>query len=281
MKKILVPTDFSAEARHAFEIAAQIAHRTGAEIKLLNVIEMNGTPNFAATGDTMNSGGVEQLYMMKLLETTQAQMQRVVASNPFPDVHISHEVDVDDIFHNIRKTITDEQIDLVVMGTKGADGLNEMLVGSNTEKVVRQAKCPVLTVKSNSGPFEVRNIVFPSNFREESPYVVDVLKYFQNLFNAHVHLVYVSTPSTFGTSRDSKGRMQDFANRYGLNNYSLNIHNDSVEEDGILSFAQEVSADLIIMATHGRTGFSHLLSGSIAEDMVNHSTIPILTCHLK
>lgn len=281
MKKILVPTDFSAEAQHAFEIATQIAHRTGAEIKLLNVIEMNGTPNFAATGDTMSGGGVEQLFMMKLLETTRAQMLRVVNSNPYPEVRITHEVDVDDIFHNIRKTITEEQIDLVVMGTKGADGLNEMLVGSNTEKVVRQAKCPVLTVKATNQPFDVRTIVFPSNFREESPYVVDVLKYFQNLFNAHVHLVYISTPSTFGTSRDSKGRMQDFVNRYGIQNYTLNIHNDSVEEDGILSFAHDVNADLILMATHGRTGFSHLLSGSIAEDMVNHSTIPILTCHLK
>src|SRR5688500_18983766 len=281
MKKILVPTDFSTEAQHAFEIATQLAHLSGAELKLLNVIEINGTPNFAATGDTMVGGGVEQLYMMKLLETTQAQMRRVLASNPYPEVRISHEVDVDDIFHNIRKTITDEHIDLVVMGTKGADGLNEMLVGSNTEKVVRQAKCPVLTVKSNSGPFNVRTIVFPSSFLEESPYVVVVLKYFQILYNAHIHMVYVSTPSTFGTSRDSKGRMHDFANRYNLQNYSLNIHNDSVEEDGILSFAHEVNADLIVMATHGRTGFSHLLSGSIAEDMVNHSTIPILTCHLK
>ncbi len=280
MKKILVPTDFSSEAQHAFEIATQLANISGAEIKLLNVIEMNGTPNFSATGDTMN-GGVEYMFMMKLLESTRAQMKRMVASNPFPNVRIIDEVDVDDIFHNIRKTITDEDIDLVVMGTKGADGLNGMLVGSNTEKVVRQAKCPVLTVKGGSGPFDVRNIVFPSNFREDSPYVVDVLKYFQNLFNAQVHLVYISTPSTFGTSRDSKGKMQDFVHRHGLQNFTLNIHNDSVEEDGIISFANEVNADLIIMATHGRTGFSHLLSGSIAEDMVNHSTIPILTCHLK
>ncbi|KAA9338820.1 universal stress protein [Adhaeribacter soli] len=281
MKKILVPTDFSAEAQHAFDIATQLAHLSGAELKLLNVIEMNGTPNFAATGDYMGSGGVEQLYMVKLLESTRDQMRRMMNSNQFSDVRILDEVDVDDIFHNIRKKITQESIDLVVMGTKGADGLNEMLIGSNTEKVVRQAHCPVLTVKANSGPFDVRTIVFPSNFREDSPYPVDVLKYFQKLFNAHVHLVYINTPTTFGTSRESKARMEDFVRRYNLENYTLNIHNDSVEEDGILSFADEVNADLIIMATHGRTGFSHLLSGSIAEDMVNHAQRPILTCHMK
>ncbi|MFC5269876.1 universal stress protein [Adhaeribacter terreus] len=280
MKKILVPTDFSAEAHRAFDIATELAHLSGAEVKLLNVIEVNGTPNFSATGDTM-VGGIDQVYMVKLLEATRAQMQRMLATNRFPDVKISHEVDVDDIFHNIRKTVTDENIDLIVMGTKGADGLNEVLIGSNTEKVVRQAHCPVLTVKGTTDVFNVRNIVFPSNFREESPYVVDVLRYFQNLFNAQIHLVYINTPTTFGTSRESKNRMQDFVNRFGLQNYTLNIHNDAVEEDGILNFAHEVDADLIIMATHGRTGFSHLLSGSIAEDMVNHSNLPILTCHIK
>ena len=281
MKKILVPTDFSAEAHHAFDIATELAHLSGAEIVLVNVIEVNGTPNFAATGDYLATGGVEELYMMKLLEATRGQMRRMLDTNRFPNVKVTDEVDVDDIFHNIRKRIKEDGIDLVVMGTKGADGLNEMLVGSNTEKVVRQAHCPVLTVKSNTGPFNVRNIVFPSNFREDTPYVVDVLKYFQQLFNAHVHLVYINTPTTFGTSRESKARMHDFVNRFNIQNYSLHIHNDSVEEDGILGFAEEMNADLIIMATHGRTGFSHLLSGSIAEDMVNHSTRPILTCHLK
>jgi nucleotide-binding universal stress UspA family protein len=281
MKKILVPTDFSAEAHHAFDIATELAHLSGAEVVLVNVIEMNGTPNFAATGDYLATGGVEEMYMMKLLEVTRGQMRRMLDTNRFPEVRISHEVDVDDIFHNIRKRIKEDGIDLVVMGTKGADGLNEMLVGSNTEKVVRQAHCPVLTVKSNSGPFNVRNIVFPSNFREDTPYVVDVLKYFQQIFNAHLNLVYINTPTTFGTSRESKARMNDFVNRFQIQNYSLHIHNDSVEEDGILAFAEEMNADLVIMATHGRTGFSHLLSGSIAEDMVNHSTRPILTCHLK
>jgi nucleotide-binding universal stress UspA family protein len=281
MKRILVPTDFSEEAYAAFEIATQIAQKTGAEIRLLHSIELGYTPNFAATADYLPTTGADQMFIMKLMETTRGQMRKMIATNKFPDVHIVDEVDVDDIFHKIRKSVNEEQIDLIVMGTRGVSGLNEMLIGSNTEKVVRLAHCPVLTVKKGATPFDVRSIVFPSNFREESSITVDVLKYFQNLFGAQVHLVYINTPTTFGTSRESKRRMEDFATRFGLQNYTMNIHNDSVEEDGILSFANEVNADLIIMATHGRTGFSHLLSGSIAEDMVNHSAKPILTCHFK
>ncbi|HSI90530.1 MAG TPA: universal stress protein [Adhaeribacter sp.] len=280
MKKILVPTDFSQEAYHAFDIATQLAHKSGAEVILLNVIELGRTGNFSATADTMNNN-IEQIYVLKLMEATHLQMRKLVASNRFPDVVVTEMVDVASIFQKIRSVVKSELVDLIVMGTKGASGMNEMLIGSNTEKVVRQADCPVLTVKGEAGSFDVRSIVFPSNFREESPFTVDVLKYFQQLFDAQVHLVYINTPTTFGTSRESKGRLQDFANRYGLQNYTLNIHNDAVEEDGIVSFANEVDADLIIMATHGRSGLAHLLSGSIAEDLVNHVDRPVLTCHIK
>ena len=66
-----------------------------------------------------------------------------------------------------------------------------------------------------------------------------------------------------------------------LQNYTINIYNDKVEEDGIIYFAQDIEADLIALATHGRTGLLHLLSGSIAEDVVNHAKRPVWTFRLK
>jgi nucleotide-binding universal stress UspA family protein len=71
--------------------------------------------------------------------------------------------------------------------------------------------------------------------------------------------------------------MQNFANKLNLKDYTLNVFNDRTEEEGILHFASSVNADLIAMATHGRTGFAHVLVGSIAEDVVNHATRPVLT----
>jgi nucleotide-binding universal stress UspA family protein len=62
-----------------------------------------------------------------------------------------------------------------------------------------------------------------------------------------------------------------------LSNYTLSIFNDLSEEEGIIHFAEAVNADLIAMATHGRTGFAHVLVGSIAEDVVNHARKPVLT----
>ena len=71
--------------------------------------------------------------------------------------------------------------------------------------------------------------------------------------------------------------MEDFAKRLQLKNYTINVFNDLSEEEGIIYFADSINADLIAMATHGRTGFAHVLAGSIAEDVVSHSKRPVMT----
>jgi hypothetical protein len=75
--------------------------------------------------------------------------------------------------------------------------------------------------------------------------------------------------------------MEEFAKHFKLSNYTINLRNDAYETDGIISFASEVKADMIAMATHGRRGLLHLLTGSVAEDVVNHVDCLIWTCSLK
>lgn len=283
MKRILVPTDFSEEARNAYEVAIAIARRTGAAIKLLHVVEgQYYTPNFSATGDTMvGNDSMEQVFMMQLLEVTKGRMQELLKTVPHPGVDVVQEVDVDKPISKIKRIIEEDQVDLVVMGSKGSSGLDEFLIGSNTEKVVRTATCPVLTVKHRIKDFDVREIVLASDFKREVRYAMDRFKAFQQLFGARMHLVYINTPGAFESSGNLRQKLEDAAEKYGLRNYTINVYNDVMEEDGILHFANDIKADMIMMATHGRTGLSHLLSGSIAEDLVNHTPIPVLTFHLK
>lgn len=288
MRRILVPTDFSEHSRNAYEVAISIARRTGAAIKLLHVVEMpyttnySFTGNFSATGDTTLTGdGMEQVYVLQMLETTKGNMRRMVNSFDHKGIDVVEEVAVDRPISKIRRTIKEDQVDLVVMGSKGASGLDEFLVGSNTEKVVRSAECPVLTIKKRDPEFTVNEIVLASDFKREIRHAVDKFNMFQSLFGARLHLVYINTPGAFESSGNLRDKLEHTAQKYGLQNYTINVYNDVIEEDGILHFANDIKADLIMMATHGRTGLSHLLSGSIAEDLVNHTNIPVLTFHLK
>lgn len=73
----------------------------------------------------------------------------------------------------------------------------------------------------------------------------------------------------------AKKTLQEFAKKLHLGNYTVNVFNDYSEEEGILHFADSIEADLIAMATHGRTGFAHVMVGSIAESIANRSKRPV------
>ena len=103
----------------------------------------------------------------------------------------------------------------------------------------------------------------------------------QQMYDATVHLVRINTPGNFQRDAVVRKYMQDFAKKLQLKNYTINMFNDLSEEEGIVYFADSINADLIAMATHGRTGFAHVMAGSIAEEVVSHSKRPVLTFVIK
>jgi nucleotide-binding universal stress UspA family protein len=107
------------------------------------------------------------------------------------------------------------------------------------------------------------------------------MKRLQHLLGAELYFVVINTPGNFETSRESIKRIRAFANKFDFNNVTAEIYNSISEETGIIEFAEDINADLIAMITHGRTGFLHLITGSIAEDVVNHAKRPVWTFKSK
>jgi nucleotide-binding universal stress UspA family protein len=177
----------------------------------------------------------------------------------------------------IRDFVKDNKIDLMVMGTHGASGLKEFFVGSNTEKIVRTSEVPVIAIKGSVKISSIKNIVFPNTFGLEQEELTQKVKALQNFFKANLHVLYVNTPSTFRRDIEVKKEMKAFAKRFMLKDYTLTIFNDYSEEEGLRNFVADTKADMVAMSTHGRRGINHLMSGSIAEDVVNHLTCPIWT----
>lgn len=278
MQKILVPTDFSPLASFATNTALQIARKTGAEVILLHVVEMPGAA-FSVTGQTVNNSEFD-LYTLKLISKTKEDLAKLVAQNKDNGVSISTSLEVGNAYQAISKLISDQKVDLVVMGSHGAEGWEETFVGSNAEKVVRRSSCPVLVIKKEFDLEKTDSLVFAADFEEDS-IVIDKVKKLQKVLDAKLHLVKINTPSNFVSDHEGIQVIRNFAEKNKLENYTVNIYNDRQEEDGIMYFAEEVDADLIALGTHGRTGLYHLLSGSIAEDVVNHSKRPVWTCRME
>ena len=195
----------------------------------------------------------------------------------FENVEIEDSV----LFHKAYDGIIDEseknKVDLIVMGSKGTSGLEEMLIGSNTEKVVRNSNIPVLVIKEEIENFKIENIVFASNFNLDARITFQRILDFSSIFNAKLHLLKINTIHKFETTKQSSDAIREFINDFDLNNYTLNIYNDVSVEAGVLNFAKAIDADIILLNTHGRQGLAHLFTGSIGEDLANHAKLPVVT----
>lgn len=278
MKKILVPTDFSKPAQIAIDVASDIARKANAQIILLHVVEEASGTSFNITGEVNISGGWEdKLFTMKLIERSKKQMAKVFEQVKASGVKVKQELRLGTAFHGMRDIITEQKVDLVVMGSAGHTKLEEMIIGTNTEKVVRHSKCPVLTVQKKPVTTDFKNIVYATSMSKDEEVFSRVVRNTQEMYDATVHLVRINTPGNFQRDTVVKKYMQDFAKKLQLKNFTINIFNDLSEEEGIIYFADSINADLIAMATRGRTGFAHVLAGSIAEEVVSHAKRPVLT----
>lgn len=278
MKKIIVPVDFSKQAAYALDLAMQIAKKDKYEVTVLHVIEY-------PVGGIMDPVGVpvppvyDKEFIDLLKEKAEERMENFLMG--FDDTEsLDVQVDIGNAYAGIAEKLLEEEYDLIIMGTKGASGLREFFIGSNTEKVVRTARCPVIAVRENVQIKNIHNIVFATAGTEVSEDLITHVKQLQSLFEAKLHIVRINTPNNFESDRLVLPLLEKMAQRFMLKDYSVNVYNDVYEDQGIMHFAEAIGADMIAMGTHGRKGFGHFISGSLAEDVVNHANKIIWTYHM-
>ncbi|WP_366141988.1 universal stress protein [uncultured Aquimarina sp.] len=273
IKKILVPTDFSSQAESALKVAAQIAKKNDCQIYLLHILEMP-----VHLVDLMSSGASapapEAIFFMK---QTHKKFEEVMASDYLQGLEIIETVSFEDVLHGIMDSCKKNDIDMIIMGSHGSSGFEELFIGSNAEKVVRTSEKPVLVIKEDCDIFNVNDIVYATNFDDEDKPSLIAAHEFAKQLNAKLHLLWINTANSFKTTSETEEKMNLMIADLPIDNYTLNIYNDINVEKGILNFANSVDAGLIGISTHGRKGLSHFINGSLGEDVVNHAKRPVLT----
>ncbi len=271
MKKILVPTDFSQHAEYALRVAAQIAQKNQGEITLVHMLDL---PN---QNDDAVIAGSDIPEVMFFINKVRERFENVKNSDFLNNIPVTEVVQFGKAWGGILKYSEKHEIDLIVMGSHGASGFQEMFIGSNTEKVVRNSSVPVLVIKKEEKDFNIKNFVFASDFSDEIKAPFTKMLEFATMFGAHLHLVSINTPNNFRSTSVANKQLADFVSGFNLSNFSTHIYNEINVEKGVLNFSKEVNADLLGMCTHGRKGLAHFFNGSISEDLVNHSDRHILT----
>lgn len=272
MKKILVPIDFSTQSDYATKLAVTIAKKTESEVHLLHMIEL--PTGVVDMGAGSNFSIPESMMYLRMVKTKINNIKKTLFDE---EMTVSHAILFKNPHEGILKYSKKISADLIVMGSKGVTGFDEVLIGSNTEKVVRTSTIPVLVVKSNTDNFSIKDIVFASNFKEENKSSFAMFLDFAIKFDSNIHLLKVNTVSKFETTKITNEKINNFISDFDVPSYQIHIYNDTSVEKGIINFAKEIDADLTALSTHGRSGLSHLFNGSISKNLTKSSLRPVIT----
>ncbi len=270
MKKIIVPIDFSQQSEYALKVASALAKKHDAEILALHMLELN-------QAIITSSEGFHPEQTVFLLKLAEKRFNEFLDKPYLKGITVTPIIKHFKVFSEVNEVAEKHAADLIVMGSHGTDGLKEIFVGSNAEKVVRNATLPVLVIKEELDDFKIERFVFASDFREENLEAFKKAKDFADMLSAEMELVYINVPGDdFLSNKDAYERINQFLSQGNIGR-QVEIYNDYSVEKGILNYSESIAADIIGIPTHGRKGLSHFFMGSIGEDIANHSKIPVVT----
>lgn len=274
MKHILVPVDFSKPSENALRVAAKLAKKNDTKIHTLHVVEL--AESLFGSGQ-FNVDNEEIIFFMDLAKR---KFKEFLDKDFLEGIETDDIVEVGSTTFAIEEVVKRNDIDLIVMGSSGVSGLEEVMIGSNTEKVVRNSEVPVLVVKNDIEKIDFKKVLFATNFELENVTAYNKAKRFADSFNAQLKMVYINMPGNqFYSTSETRDHMRKFLNKVEvpLNDENVRIYNDYSIQEGVLNASRDDKFDLIAMPTHGRKGLSHFFNGSIGEDVVNRSDSPVIT----
>jgi nucleotide-binding universal stress UspA family protein len=278
MKTILLPVDFSQNSRQALDFTLELNEKIKGEILLVHVLDLPlAKQGFIGLATQAN---MEVFYGKEAVESHQKLLEGWGTEVMNKGHFVRTELKFGNPYQNLSQLVADESADLIVMGSKGASGLKEVFIGSNAERMIRYADCPVLTIKGETHLEEIRSIVFATDGSEDMDVIASQLKEFQQLLGLKIHLVKVRTYEHQTEDQCFKD-LEGFAARNDLKDFTINSYVAPFTDQGIIEFAEKLRSGLVAIGTHGRTGLAHLFAGSWAEDVANESQIPVLTFRKK
>lgn len=273
MKTILVPTDFSENAINACEYAVGIAQKLQARIILLNVFHIPMIVGDVPEGPLMPDFEELKGLSYKKLEEAKAEIDR-----RYPNVHLN----IYSIQGFAVSEITDfaerNNIDLIIMGTQGASGLQELIIGSNTASVIEDAKCPVLAIPKNTLFKGIKNIVYATDYLESDISAINNLSEIAALFDAEIIVTHIAE-SENETAGLKEWFIEATAKKLKYKKLSFRLITDNNVVHGLHEFTRSMPADILAMTTRRHNLFQKLFNPSITKKMAFHTEIPLLAFH--
>ncbi len=272
LMNILLPTDFSNRSIISIYYAAKIARKMNAEIILLYVAPMD---TGAGATSSLKAGQLLDLSSKNALEDLQI-MAHKLKQDVGSDLKVRCEVVQGfSLEQAVGKFSAENQIDFIVMGTKGASGLKKILLGSNTTAVIASSNIPVIAVPEFAYFDNIHQILYASDLQDVEQ-EVKALQPFAQLFHASIHLLHIVAPGSEEASRVETLK-ESLSKQYGHLDITIQVSVHDNVPDAIEATLKESGARMLAMFTHKPTFFEKLFGKSMTREMAFHDNVSLLS----
>lgn len=272
--KILVPVDYSPQSLIALEQAVNLGKVFNAEITVLKIAETS----------SVMTGFFSSKHLDEFASALDAQLKDFVAEQvKKTGMAMTPLVKKGKVYEEIVQTAEAIKATFIVMGTSGSEGGMKRFIGSNALRVVRTSKIPVITIKGQHHRKGCQNIILPLDLTKETKEKVGKAIEFAKRFGSTIRVVSVLfTSDEFIVNRLTRQ----------LDQVKKHIEKASVEcsaeiiksgkgseslSDVIIDYANKAKGDLLIVMTQQETDYTDYFIGSAAQEVINHSDIPVLS----
>ena len=276
MKRILVPTDFSPNALNALYVAVDIASRTNGTIILYHIyIPIEST--FVDTKIKRREHNIEQeTIIMKRLQRLKKKVLKDVSN-----ISISTIIGHAPLINNTLGFAEQNNIDLIIMGTKGCSGIQKVIVGSVAAKIVQKAEIPVLLIPEKYERTELNNIVFASDYQLSDKEALLSTLEISKLYNGKVSVVHIANPNLSEKKRlEEKNDFDSYAfhmqREFSNNKLEFQLLETPSGEDKIERLYKEIPYKMLVMVKRKRSFFKKIFSESFTQTMAYMAKRPLL-----
>lgn len=274
MKKILVAVDFSECSINALEHAISIAIKADSDIDMIFVIKPDSSRDMFTEGPQTLS-----LMVKDRFDELVAKYQPKLGKH-----NLGYLIREGKVYSEIIKEADKKEVFLVMAGTHGASGFEEFWIGSNANRIVSAIKKPVITIRGGVNiKRHLEKIVLPLDSTPETRQKVPFTAYMAKIFNAEMHVLRVYTSKVAAVKRKIDSYSEQVVKHLEEDNIKYLL--ESVQADNLtdatIEYALKINANLISIMTEQETAAKNVLLGPYAQQMVNHSPIPVLSIHPK
>ena len=276
MKQILFTTDFSEAAHKAFIYALEFADSFDAELLIMHVYDLPivEAPNLPES--TQEIFDIVEMNQFESFRDELPGLHKIAEERNLGHIKIRNVLQYGDLVYNINKVCEEENIDMIVMGTKGATGLKETFLGSTTASVMANVKAPVLGIPAGARYRPIKSIAFTTQYKDKDNDALRRAIDIARKFDATLQCLYIKNDDD---PEDIEERINEWKIYYRDEKIAFyNIDGDHIEQT-ILDFAENQHVDLLIMRTHKRSFFEGLFHRSLTKKMAYHSIVPLLVFH--